>query len=179
MKRLAILTVMVLGLGGCGGPATTPAASAATTQQPSFVATPAPTPLPPPIASPLPDLASLASQYTEISAKGDAAVVQCTKDRAAAVGSLAKSKTVAQGCLTSTSGYVAELKAINWGPVQPHADGVIAATDKVDALLEQMANAASAATFKAAYDQLASALVDLVGAADALRSALGLPPAQL
>jgi len=178
-KRLAILAVTVLVLGSCGGSATTPTASAATTQQPSVVATPAPTPSPSPTASQSSDLARLASQYSEISDEGNVAIVQCNKDKAAAVGgSLAKSKAAAQECLTSYIGYVADLNAINWGPVQPEANNVIDAMNKIDVLMEQMANATSAATFRAAYDQLASAEVGLLVAANILRAALGLPPVQ-
>ena len=140
------------------------------------MATPALTPSPAPSASPSADLASLASQYTDLSDKGNAAIVQCNKDKAAAVGSLAKSKAAAQERLTSYIGYVADLKAINWGPAQPQADKVIDVLNKIDTLMEQMANATSASTFRVAYDQLPLAEVDLLVAANALRVALGLSP---
>jgi hypothetical protein len=64
----------------------------------------------------------------------------------------------------------------NWGPAQPQADKVIDVLNKIDTLMEQMANATSASTFRVAYDQLPLAEVDLLVAANALRVALGLSP---
>jgi hypothetical protein len=174
-KRLAILAVAVLVLGGCGGGvASTPTS---TSQQPSGGASSS-APSAAATASPSPDIATLSSHYTDIYTKGNAAVVQCNKDKAAAIGSLTKSKDAAQECLNSYIGYVADLKATNWGPVQPQADKVIDVMDNIDVLMVQMVNATSAATFKAAYDQLAPDEVDLLVAANALRAALGLPPVQ-
>ena len=48
--------------------------------------------------------------------------------------------------------------------------------NKIDTLMEQMANATSASTFRVAYDQLPLAEVDLLVVANALRVALGLSP---
>jgi hypothetical protein len=38
----------------------------------------------------------------------------------------------------------------NWGPAQPQADKVIDVLNKIDTLMEQMANATSASTFRVA-----------------------------
>lgn len=176
-NRLAVLAVTVVVLGGCGGSGTTPGASAATTQPSSVVTTPALTLTPAATASSSPDLAALASQYTALADKGNAAVAECDKDKAAAVSSLAKSKVAAQGCLTTYIGYVADLKAISWGPVQPQADKVIGDMDDIDALIVQMINAPDASTFRAEYDQLTPLGVTLLADANAMRAALGLPPA--
>ena len=124
-------------------------------------------------------MASLAPQYAALAGKGDAALVLCGKVKTAAAGSLAESKAAAQECLNSYSGYVAEMKAINWGPVQPQANRVIDAIDKLDVLMVRMAKATSAAALTAAYGQLTPAGVALLVAATALRVALGLPPAHL
>ena len=156
----------------------TPSASAAS-PRPVVAATHVPTPPPAPVASPSPDLALLASRYAEIAAGGEAAVVQCNKERIAAVGgNLAKAKAVAQDCLTSTTGYVAALEAVTWGPVQPRADAVIAASLRIEALLARMAGALTAASFRVAYDRAVVAVDDLLVASRALRVALGLPPVQ-
>ena len=58
------------------------------------------------------------------------------------------------------------------------ADDVIAAIDTVDGLLETMANATSVVAFEAAYKQIPQAIADLQVANNALRVALGLPPAK-
>ena len=166
-KRLAILAATVLIVGGCSG--STTAASTATTPGPSSVATRG--------ATESSTLAALASQYTEIATSGQAAVAQCDKDKAAAVGSLVRSKAVAQECLTDYGSYVTELKAIDWGPAQPQADNVIESMNEIDALLAQMANAPTAATFRVEYDQLESDATQFLVNADALRAAMGLPPA--
>ena len=176
--RLAILASTLLILGGCGNSAATPTAPAATTQQPAPVATAALAASPSPAASPSTGLSTLASAYSELAAKGNAAIVQCDKDRTAAAGNLTKAKAVAQECLTDYIGYVADLKAIDWGPVQPQADDVIAAMNKIDVLMTSMANANTDAAFMTAYDQLTPAAGDLLTAANALRAALGLPPVQ-
>jgi hypothetical protein len=175
-RRLAILAATVLALGGCGSSAASPTTSAATTEGPSVVATPAPIQSSVSAASPSPDLTTLATQYTAISASGNAALALCNKDKAAAVASLAKSKAAAQECLNSYIAYVADLKATDWGPAQPQADKVIDDMNKIDSLMLTMINAPDATSFRAAYDQLdplgASLLVD----ANAMRAALGLPP---
>ena len=176
-RHLAILAATVLVLGGCGGSAASPTASAATTEGPSVVATPAPTQSSVSAASPSPDLPTLAAQYTAISASGNAALAQCNKDKAAAVASLAKSKAAAQECLNSYIGYVGALKGTNWGPAQPQADRVISDMDKIDSLMLQMINAPDAKSFKAAYDQLDPLGATLLVDANAMRAALGLPPA--
>jgi hypothetical protein len=125
-------------------------------------------------ASPSPDLASV---YTALSEKSNAAVDQCNKDRiAAGSSSLTKAKAAAAECLATYIGYVADLKAIDWGPVQPQADDVIAAMNKVDSLMEQMINASNASIFRAAYNQLPSAAAALLATASVLRAALGLSP---
>ena len=148
-KPLAALAATALVLGGCGSSTTTPAASAATTQQPPVIATPALTPSPAPTVSPSFDLSPLASQYTGIADKVNMAIAQCSKDAAAAVGSLTKAKAVAQKCLTAYSHYGLDFKAVNWGPAQPQADNVIAAMNTVDTLFTKMAHAADATTFRA------------------------------
>ena len=173
-KRLAILAVTFLVLGGCGGSGTTPITSAATSQQPSVGAGPTVTQS---AVSSAAALASLASQYTDLSNKGNAAVAQCNKDKTAAVGSLTKSKAAAQECLTAYSQYVADFVAVDWGPAQPQADKVIDAINGIVTLVRQMANATSAASFKVYYDQLPAATASLLTAANALRAALGMPPA--
>jgi hypothetical protein len=141
------------------------------------VATSAPTVSSAPAASPSPDLTTLAGQYTAIADAGNIALAACNKDKAAAVGSLAKSKVAAQECLTTYIGYVGALKAINWGPAQPEADRVIGDMDKIDSLMVQMINAPDASSFRVAYDQLDPLGVTLLADADAMRAALGLPPA--
>lgn len=175
-KRLALLAVSVLVVGGCGGSASTPTASAGTNQQPSVVATATLTQSQAPTASPSAGLASLAAQYSAAADKGNAAVGQCNKAKAAAAGDLTKSKIAAAECMTAYSAYVADLKAVNWGPAQPQVDKVLAAMDKIDGLVAQMANATSDTTFRASYNQLAPAEVGLLAAANALRKVLGLPP---
>jgi hypothetical protein len=175
-KRLAILAVTVVLLGGCGGSGTTSTPSSATGQQPSGVATPALTPSSAPTASSSPALAALASQYTVVSDRGNAAIVQCDKAKADANGDLDKSKTAAKECLTAYTEYVAGLKAVNWGPTQPKVDAVIAAMNKIDTLVAQLANETSEAAFTADYEKLAPAELGLLVAANALRAALGLPP---
>ncbi|MFI5211233.1 MAG: hypothetical protein ACHQ2E_12360, partial [Gemmatimonadales bacterium] len=177
--QFAILAVTALLVWGCGSSATTPTASTLAPEPPTPAVTPTLAATPVQAANPTPDLASLASQYATISANGDAAVAQCTRDRAAAASSLVQAKAMAQQCLTSTSGYVAQLKAINWGPVQPQADKVIAAVDAIEGLLGQMVNASSAATLRTEANQLVPASGRLLIAASALRSALGLPPVKL
>jgi hypothetical protein len=176
-KGLAILAATVLILGACSGSSTTPTASA-TTQQPSVVAAIALTPSAATAASPSPAVASLASAYSEIADKGNAALVQCNKDRAAAIGSLTKAKAAAQECLNTYIGYVTDLKAINWGPVQPQADKVIADMDNIDSLMVLMINAPDATSFRSAYDQLDPMGATLLVDANAMRAALGLPPTQ-
>lgn len=165
-RRLALLAATILILGGCGG-STTPA-SAATSRGPSPAATQGP--------AQSANLASLASQYEAIAARGDVSDAQCDKDKAAAAGSLVKSRAAAQECLADHLPYLDALKAIDWGPAQPQADGVIAAVNRVDALDEQMAGAVTLAGFMVAYDQVAPATTEFVAAANALRAALGLPP---
>jgi hypothetical protein len=176
-KPLVTFAVAALFFAGCGGgSATTPTASTgqpASNQAPTLAASSAPT------ASATVDVAALPSRYSDIAAKGNAAIVQCNKDKTAASGDLTKSKVAAQECLTSYTAYAADMKAINWGPAQPQADKVIAAMDKIDLITGQMAAATTEAGFMASYQQIASAAAELLTAANALRSALGLPPASL
>jgi hypothetical protein len=182
--RLAILAAAILVLGGCGGsaatlapPAATPTAAAVTTQPLTAAApTPAPTPTPTPAASASSALAPLASTYAGIAAKGEAVVVRCLGAKAAASGSLVKAKAAARACLADSRAYVADLKAVSWGPLQPQADNLIAAIDAVNVLLARMANATTDGAFTDAYDQLPSAEANLLVAATAFRRALGLPP---
>jgi hypothetical protein len=75
-----------------------------------------------------------------------------------------------------TSGYVGQLQAVSWGPVQPQADRVIATITKIDVLFDQMAHAPDAAAFRVAYNKIAAAVGDLLVVGTALREALGLPP---
>lgn len=188
-RRLAILAATVLVLGGCGGSSATPTASAlATPTAPalatptaSAAATPAPTPSPAPTASPSSSpsfsTAAAASQLTQISGSAKLAVAQCNADKAGAATSLSKAKAAAQECLTAYSQYVADFVAVDWGPAQPQADKVIDAINGIVTLVRQMANATSAASFKVYYDQLPAATASLLTAANALRAALGMPPA--
>jgi hypothetical protein len=174
-KRLTTLAVTVLVFGGCGGAAATPTGSSASPQH-SSVASPALGSAPAASASPTLALTALASTYSAASDKGNAALVQCDKAKAVIGGSLDKAKAAAQQCLAGYTAYVADLRAVDWGPTQPKVDAVIAAMDKIDTLVGQMANASSETVFTAEYQQLAPAEVALLGAANSLRSALGLPP---
>lgn len=178
-KPLVTLAVAAMLFAGCGGgSATTPTASTGG-QQPSGQATPTLAESSAPMASATVNVAALPSQYNNIATKGNAAIVQCNKDKTAASGDLTKSKVAAQECLTSYTSYTADMKAINWGPAQPQADKVIAAMDKIDVLTGQMAAATTEASFMASYQQIASAAAELLTAANALRAALGLPPASV
>jgi len=174
--RLAILTVMVLVLAGCAGAAGTPSSSLPSSA-PSAAVTATPTANPTPAVSPSPDLAPLAATYTTIAAGGTAAVLQCDREKAAANGTLADAKAIAQACRDGYVKYIAAMKAVAWGPVQAQADGVIAAAETCDALVLEMVNAADGSTFRAAYARLPAAEDRLLLSADAMRKALGLPPA--
>lgn len=178
--RLAILTLACLVLGGCGSAASSPAApSGGPTQAASSV----PTATAPPVASTSPHvspsmvLAPLAATYSTIAAGGTAAVRQCDREKAAANGSLADDKNIAQSCRDGYVKYIAAMKAVAWGPTQPQADHVIAAAEACDALVVEMVNAADWSTFSAAYGRLPAAEDHLVLMADAMRKVLGLPPA--
>jgi hypothetical protein len=146
----------------CSGSGTTPT--------PTLTLTPTPTAA---------DIKTLASEYSTISDAGNTAIAQCNKAKAAASGDLAQSKLAAQACLTGYSVYRNAMKDINWGGSQPQADGVIAAMDKIDALITQMANASDMAAFRTASDQLPSAAVALLKVVNTLRAALGLPRANV
>ena len=175
-KRLTILAMTVLVFGGWGGAAAPPTGSSASPQA-SSVATPALLgSSSAAVASPTLALKALASTYSAASDKGNAALVQCDKAKAVIGGSLDKAKAAAQQCLAGYTDYVAALKAVNWGPTQPKVDAVIAAMDKIDTLVGQMANASSETVFTSEYQQLAPAEIALLEAANSLRSALGLPP---
>jgi hypothetical protein len=177
-KHLAILAVAVLVVAGCGDPATGSSAGASASSQTSSVsATPTPTATPTPNPSAV--LAALATQYGAISDKGNAALVQCNKDKAAANGDLAKGKLAAKDCLAVYDQVLAEMKAVNWGPAQPKADAVVTAMGKIDAIVAQMVNASDGSAFLAAYAQLTPAATELLVSANALRAAIGLPPAKL
>ena len=175
-KPLIFLAAAALFFGGCGGGSATTTAPTGQ-QQPSGRATPTLAASSAPTASATIDVAALPSRYSGIAAKGNAAIVQCNKDKTAASGDLTKSKAAAQECLTSYTSYAADMKAINWGPAQPQADKVIAAMDKIDVITAKMAAAATEADFIASYQQIAPAAAELLTAANALRAALGLPPA--
>lgn len=125
------------------------------------------------------DIKTLASQYSTISEAGNTAIAQCNKAKAAAAGDLDQSKLAAQACLTGYSVYQNAMKGINWGGAQPQADAVIAAMDKINTLITQMANAADMTSFRAASDQLPSAAVALLKVVNTLRTALGLPRANV
>jgi hypothetical protein len=120
----------------------------------------------------------LATQYGAISDKGSAALTQCEKDKAAANGVLAKGKIAAKDCLAVYDQVVAEMKAVNWGPAQSQADAVETVMDKIDAIVAQMVNASDGSAFLAAYAQLTPAATELLTSANALRAAIGLPPAK-
>ncbi|MFI5254687.1 MAG: hypothetical protein ACHQ15_04445 [Candidatus Limnocylindrales bacterium] len=163
-RRLAILALVVSVMAGCGGSATTPSPLAPTTL--------APTPTPSPSA----DLAALVSAYQTIASNTTAARGQCAIDKDAAAANLTSARAAAQKCLNDFSQVVADFEAIDWGPVQPQAESVIAAIDTLDTLAGQMAGATTVAAFRVAYDQLTAAEVKLLAAVNPLRAALGLPP---
>ena len=149
-SRLAILTVVVLVLAGCGGAADHEPEPAVQRCHPVPTAT-APTASPHPGVSPSSDLAPLAATYTTIAAGGTAAVRQCDREKAAANGTLADAKAIAQACRDGYVKYIAAMKAVAWGPVQAQADAVIAAAEACDAIVLEMVNAADGSTFRAAY----------------------------
>jgi hypothetical protein len=120
----------------------------------------------------------LATQHGDISDKGNAALVQCNKDKAAANGDLTKGKIAAKDCLAVYDQVLAEMKAVNWGPVQPKADALETAMDKIDAIVAQIVNASDGTAFLTAYARLTPAAADLLVSANALRAAIGLPPAK-
>jgi len=200
-KRLAALLALALALSGCSGegaapasataPAPTAAASAAavgSSQSPA--ATPAPpasTPSPAPVATaspaaPSPSAAGLATTYLALAGKGDAAILACDAAQVAASkdqtqSQLTRAKAAARACLAAYDTYAAGLRATTWGAVQPQADAVKSAMGTIQSLLEQMAGAKTAATFRAAYNRVPAATTALRKAANALRAVLGLPPA--
>lgn len=167
--ELTILVVAMVLIQGCGAPAASP--SPMITGQPSVVVA-SPTPAP----TPSPDLGALVSDYSAIAAKTTAARAQCSTDVDAASANLASAKIAAQKCLDDFSAVSAGFKAVNWGPAQPQADRVIAAIDALDTIAGQMANAATVAAFRAAYDQLLPAAASLLSGSEALEAALGMPP---
>jgi hypothetical protein len=173
---LAILTLALLVLTGCAGTATEPTTMAPTVE-PTVTASPVPTPTAPPAASPSSDLSALAARYTTIAAGGRAAVRQCDREKAAGSGSLTDDKAIARACRDGYVTYIAALKAVAWGPAQAQANAVISAAEACDALVVEMLNAPDWSTFSAAYDRLPAAEDHLVLMADAMRKALGLPPA--
>ena len=164
-RWIVILALAVLPIVGCSSPAAL---------TPSPAATPSPTPVP--TASPSPDLTALASQYKTLAVKTTAARERCSIDANAAAANLTSARAAAQQCLDDFSGVVADFKAINWGPVQSQADGVIAAINTLDTLTGEMVGAATVAAFRAASDQLTSAEATLLVAVSRLRTALGLAP---
>jgi len=182
--RLTILALACLALEGCGGAATIPAStppSGAPTQAasaaPTQAASAAPTATPPPAASASPDLKGLAATYTTIAEGGTAAVRQCDREKAATNGTLADDKAIAQACRDGYVKYIAALKAVAWGPAQAQADRLISAAEACDALVVEMVSAADWSAFSAAYGRLPAAEDHLLASADAMRKALGLPPA--
>lgn len=176
VDRLAILMVATLALGGCAGAASAPA-SALPSSAPTVALSATPAVSPTPTVSPSPDLTPLAATYTGIAAGGTAALDQCNREKAAANGTLVEARAIARACRNSYLQYIAALKAVNWGPVQPQADNLIAAADTCDAIVLEMVNATDGTTFRAAYDRLPAATTNLLARADALRADLGLPPA--
>ena len=177
-KHLATLAVAVLIVAGCGGGSATAssAGASASSQTSSASATPTPTPTATPDPSAV--LAALATQYADISNKGNSALTQCEKDKAAANGELAKGKIAAKDCLAVYDQVVAEMKAVNWGPAQSQADAVETVMDKIDAIVAQMVNASDGSAFLTAYAKLTPAATELLTSANALRAAIGLPPAK-
>jgi hypothetical protein len=173
IPRLAAMTLVVLVLGACAG-ATSPGVPSS---EPSVVVTAPATPSPTPTASPSPDLSPFAATYTTIAAGGAAAVRQCDREKAGANGTLTDAKAIAQACRDGYVQYIAAMKAVAWGPAQPQADAVVTAAEACDAIVVLMINAADGATFRAAYARLPAAEDRLLLMADAMRKALGLPPA--
>ncbi len=173
---LASLTLAFLMLGGCAGPATTPA-STVPSAAPTVTASPGPTTTTPPAASPSPDLSALAASYSTIAAGGRAAVAECDREKTGSNGTLADDKAIARACREGYVKYIAAMKAVAWGPAQAQANAVISAAEACDALVVDMVNAPDWSTFSAAYQRLPVAEDHLVLMADAMRKALGLPPA--
>ena len=182
--RLAIAAAATLVLGSCGGSAASapPSATSAissvvpsATPDPTPTATPTPTPAPTP--SPSANLAPLAATYSAISSGGTAAIDQCDRARIATNRTREQAQALAKSCRDSYLKYIADLKAVDWGPVQPLADGVITAADASDAIVVQMINATTGESFMAAYNRLPAATTELLHRADVMRAALGLPPA--
>ena len=182
--RLAIVAAAILVLGGCSG-AVNPTPSAPPSAISSIVSspTPAPTPTATPTSTPAPtpspsaNLAPLATTYSAISAGGTAALDKCNQARIATDRTREQAQALAKSCRDSYLKYIADLKAVDWGPVQPLADGVIKAADACDAIVVEMINATTGESFMAAYNRLPAATTELLRRADAMRSALGLPPA--
>lgn len=170
---LAALLPLVLVLGACAGASSTGVVS----NEPSVAITATPTPSPTTTVSPSPDLSPFAATYTAIAAGGAAAVRQCDREKAAADGTLTDAKAIAQACRDGYVRYIAAMKAASWGPAQPEADAVVTAAEACDAIVLQMVNAPDGSTFRAVYARLPAAEDRLLVSADAMRKALGLPPA--
>ena len=178
--RLATLAAAIVFLGGCAGASGTPAASppsatSSVVPSPTPVASLAVTPVPTP--SPSANLAPIAASYSAIASGGTAAIDQCNRARIATNRTRAQAQALAQSCRDAYLKYIADLKAVDWGPVQPLADDVIRAADASDAIVVEMIKATTGDTFMAAYNRLPAATTELLRCANAMRAALGLPPA--
>lgn len=176
MRRIRFPVVLLVALSfvGCGSPAaltSSPMASVAPTASavPSVPVQPTP--------SGSPDLAPFALQYAAIATTATAVVTTCAQDKSAAGGDLTKEKAAAQACLAAVEQVVSQGSGINWGPVQPQADDFRSALQTLEATLAQMAAATDSQALQAAYAKLVSAELRLKVSADAMRAALGLPPA--
>lgn len=183
---LATLTVAVLLVGGCGASTSTGAVSpggtaspptVAPTEAPTATTRAGPTATVRPAPNPSPTLSALAATYATIAAGGTAAVRECDREKAATNGTLEDDKAIARACRDGYVTYIAAMKAVAWGSTQPQAEAVISAAEACDALVVEMVNAPDWSTFSAAYKRLPAAEDRLVAKADAMRKALGLPPA--
>ena len=170
MRKLVLLVVVVI-LAGCAGasPSLSTSGPIPTTGPTSTapVAVTTPTPIP------TFDVQGLAMKYLTVEATGEAAVLACEKDRNSS--DLAKAKIAAAECRTAYEGYVAGMKALDFGPLQPEAVKVTAAMTVLDGLMIDMSGAQNVTTFRQAYDQLPRAENQLIAATNDLRQARGLP----
>ena len=170
MHRLLLVALVVA---GCSG------ASATISPSPTAQLPATPTAQPSVSASASPDIAALASKYLEIVGVANPKIDACNSGVQAGENSsdLAAVKASLQICIDAFAGMTDSLAAVNWGPVQPKVDNVIAAIAKTKAVVNDMTSSASIAEVKSHSSALVSADGDLAAAVAVLRVALGLPQA--
>jgi hypothetical protein len=173
-RWLPILATAALIAGGCSGSNATFPATA--TQPPSVSTTAAPPPTAAPTPTPMPDIASLAAEYTKLVSQASAALTQAQQDLAAAGSDLTMLEGATQEALTATNQFVAGMRAFDWGPVQAQADDLVRVLAKLQEGLVAAMNAPDAGSFVASSSSTASLQADLDRAEAALEVALGLPP---